>query len=125
MPENEFEIVAARSITFDRLLWRALWQYQLTSATLDRLGVSDRHLAAGPGLLLVLRSTDGHDLPATVRLTSLKGSATLEQQVRGTLRHRLGQANRVLSLLHVADEPADLVRELGVFFDRAAASTPL
>lgn len=116
--ENDFTIAAASYVTFHRLLWRELWRYQLTSATLDRLVVADRHLSAGPGLLLVLRSAAGHDLPATVRLTSRKGSASLSQQVPGTLRHRLGQANRVLSLLHVADEPADLLRELGLLFDR-------
>ncbi|MEN3304588.1 MAG: hypothetical protein V7603_790 [Micromonosporaceae bacterium] len=118
LAENDFAIVSTNFVTFHRLLWRELWRYQLTSATLDRLLVADRHLSAGPGLLLVLRSSPGHELPATVRLTSRKGSASLAQQTPGTLRHRLGQANRVLSLLHVADEPADLIRELGILFDR-------
>ncbi|MFC3982889.1 hypothetical protein [Streptosporangium jomthongense] len=68
----------------------------------------------------MLRSDGDHPVPATVRLSGLKGSATLSDQRPGTLRHRLGQPNRVLSFLHVADEPADLVRELGLFFEHPA-----
>lgn len=111
-----FTPMAAEPFQFDRLIWRELWRYQLTCATLDRLAVNDAVLLAGPALLLLLRHDGPREVPATVLLSSLKGSATLSQQKPGTLRHRLGQRNRVLSYLHVADEPADLLRELGLFF---------
>jgi hypothetical protein len=94
-----------------------LWRYQLTSATLDRLAVNELLLGAGPALFLLLRSEPGHELPGAVRLSTLKGSATLEAQKPGTLRSLLGQPNRVLSYVHVADEPADVLRELGLLFD--------
>ncbi len=116
--EHDFEIVAAQPMSFTPHSWRELWRYQLTSATLDRLKVNE-HVLSRPALLLLLRSGEGHEVPGTVRLSGLKGSATLSAQRPGTLRSLLGQPNRVLSFIHVADEPADLVRELGLLCDRA------
>lgn len=120
LAEHDYTVAGVRELNFSRFHWRELWRYQLTSATLDRLAVNECLLGAGPALLLVLRSGEGHDLPATVRLSTLKGSATLSEQRPGTLRALLGQPNRVLSYIHVADEPADLVRELGLLFDGEA-----
>ncbi|MFE5871390.1 nucleoside-diphosphate kinase [Streptomyces roseifaciens] len=117
--EHGFTVTAAREFRFQPFHWRELWRYQLTSATLDRLAVNELLLGAGPALFLLLRSEPGHPLPGTVRLSTLKGSATLEAQKPGTLRALLGQPNRVLSYVHVADEPADLLRELGLLFDAA------
>ncbi|MFC5215334.1 nucleoside-diphosphate kinase [Streptomyces coerulescens] len=117
LTEHGFTPVAVREFRFQPFHWRELWRYQLTSATLDRLAVNELLLGAGPALLLLLRSEPGHELPGTVRLSTLKGSATLEAQKPGTLRSLLGQPNRVLSYVHVADEPADLLRELGLLFD--------
>ncbi|MEU3824018.1 nucleoside-diphosphate kinase [Streptomyces sp. NPDC029080] len=119
LDEHGFRVAAAREFRFQPFHWRELWRYQLTSATLDRLAVNELLLGAGPALFLLLRSEPGHPLPGTVRMSTLKGSATLEAQKPGTLRALLGQPNRVLSYVHVADEPADLLRELGLLFDAA------
>lgn len=117
--EHGFTVAAVREFRFQPYHWRELWRYQLTSATLDRLAVNELLLGAGPALFLLLRGESGQPLPGTVRLSTLKGSATLEAQKPGTLRALLGQPNRVLSYIHVADEPADLLRELGLLFDAA------
>lgn len=123
--QHGFSVAGVRELRFDGFRWRELWRYQLTSATFDRLLVNDLVLRSGPALLLLLRSEGERDLPATVRLSTLKGSATLSRQQPGTLRHLLGQPNRVLSHVHVADEPADLLRELGLLFDREERRTLL
>ncbi|QMU71832.1 nucleoside-diphosphate kinase [Streptacidiphilus sp. P02-A3a] len=115
--EHDFELVGVEEVCFTRTLWRELWRYQLTSATLDRLAVNDAVHPGRSALLLLLRSGAGHDLPGTVRLSGLKGSATLSAQAKGSLRDRLGQPNRVFSYVHVPDEPADLLRELGLLLD--------
>ncbi|MEU1513125.1 nucleoside-diphosphate kinase [Streptomyces sp. NPDC005811] len=117
LTEHGFTPAAVREFRFQPFHWRELWRYQLTSATLDRLAVNELLLGVGPALFLLLRGGPGHRLPGAVRLSTLKGSATLEAQKPGTLRSLLGQPNRVLSYVHVADEPADLLRELGLLFD--------
>lgn len=107
------DTVGVRQPAFDRLLWRELWRYQLTAATLDRLALNDL-IYVGRGVLLLLRAVEEGDLPATVRLAQLKGSADASRQRPGTLRHLLRQANRNLSFIHATDEPADIIRELGL-----------
>jgi nucleoside diphosphate kinase len=120
LDEHGFTLAGARSLRLRGMRWRELWRYQLTSATLDRLAVNDLVMRCGPALALALRGVRDHEIPATVRLSSLKGSAMTPGMVPGTLRHLLGQPNRVLSFVHVADEPADLVRELGLLFPAPA-----
>lgn len=122
-----FAVQGARLPVFHGQLWREMWRYQLTSATIDRLALNDL-IYVGAGLMLLLRDERPGPLPATMRLASLKGSADLSKQKRGTLRDLLGQHNRNFSYIHVADEPADLVRELGLLLDpaqRIAALTGL
>ena len=118
LAERGFTVVHAVEVDFTRRLWNDLWRYQLNSATVDRLLVNELVLA-GPASLLVLRDATGAPLPATVRLAGEKGSADLSQQRPGTLRSLLRQPSRMLSYIHVADEPADLVREVGLLLPRA------
>src|SRR5258705_416771 len=54
LQDNAFSIAAVEQPVLTRFHWRELWRYQLTSATIDRLGVNDVVLA-GRALLLVVR----------------------------------------------------------------------
>ncbi|WP_370938515.1 nucleoside-diphosphate kinase [Amycolatopsis sp. cg13] len=118
LSEQGFAVQAVQRPAFTGLLWREMWRYQLTSATVDRLALNDL-VYVGFGLLLLVRDERPGPMPATARLASLKGSADLAQQKPGTLRALLRQHNRNFSYVHVADEPADLVRELGLLLGPA------
>jgi nucleoside diphosphate kinase len=118
LSDQGFAVQGVRLPVLHGQLWREMWRYQLTSATIDRLGLNDL-IYVGAGLMLLLRDQRPGPLPATMRLASLKGSADLSKQKPGTLRDLLGQRNRNFSYIHVADEPADLVRELGLLLDPA------
>jgi hypothetical protein len=115
--DNGFTVSAVERPVLNRFTWRELWRYQLTGATCDRLAVNDLVLCR-PALLLALRHDDPGDVPATVLLASLKGPADVADQWPGCLRTRLAQPTKLFSYVHVADEPADLVRELGVLLER-------
>src|SRR5689334_1083579 len=82
-----FAIAARANIILNRFVWRELWRHQLTAATLDRLAVNDL-IFQGPALLLLLRQEAGAPLPASVRLSGLKGSADLCLQSEHSLRHQ-------------------------------------
>ncbi|WKX74003.1 nucleoside-diphosphate kinase [Streptomyces sp. XD-27] len=112
-----FSIIGAELFHFNRHTGRELWRHQHTLATLDRLAVNDIVLQAGPSLLLLLRSHGDHAVPATVHLSSLKGKADITQQAADSLRSVIGRPNRLCSMIHCADEPADLVRELNLLAD--------
>ncbi|WP_128428704.1 nucleoside-diphosphate kinase [Streptomyces cyaneus] len=113
-----FELADIRPVTFNRSVWRSMWVYQMTQASLDRLLVNDL-VIDGEAWALLFRSTTDGGLPATVRLSELKGPARMENQTEDCLRRAVGQPNRIFSLVHSADEPADFVRELGILFSQA------
>jgi hypothetical protein len=116
LDNNGFDVVAVETPTLHRLHWRELWRFQLTSATLDRLAVNDLVFCRS-ALLLLLRHRGDITIPATVHLSVLKGVSDVAKQAPDCLRRRLGQPNRIFSFFHVADEPADLLRELGILLD--------
>ncbi|MFJ3505273.1 nucleoside-diphosphate kinase [Streptomyces sp. NPDC090135] len=107
---NKFELI--------RFHWRELWRYQLNAASLERFAVADACLTDKPALFMILYDTTGGEIPATVRLTNLKGPSDPAGRDPGTLRSAIGQTNKVLSYVHVADEPADMIRELGIILTR-------
>lgn len=114
-----FSVIGTEVLRFNRHMARALWRYQHASATPDRLAVEDLVLQSGPSLLLLLRTDGQHGLPASVHLSSLKGKADISQKAAGSLRDLLERPNRLFSMIHSADEPADLIRELNLLVDPA------
>lgn len=114
---ERFTPVAVGTVEFDRHLIRALWAFRLNLATVERLRLQELLQMSCPNVVLVLRDLSPQlALPASVRLTAFKGPATLERRKPEHLRTGLGVQNRLLSYVHTTDEPADVVRELGVFF---------
>jgi nucleoside diphosphate kinase len=111
--EYGFAVVAATTCRIDRHKARAFWHYQWNAATRDRRDLADLMLSATDSLFLVLRLPAGQ-LPASVALSELKGSADPVSERAGKLRHALGSEAFLLNFVHTADEPADVVRELGI-----------
>jgi len=117
LAEQGFAPAAGAVVRLDRQTTRWLWLYRFNVATVDRVWLHDRINEASPSLVVVLRDeragTPGA-LPGTVRLTDCKGPSRPERRRRDQLRSRLGVDDRLLNYVHTSDEPADLVRELGV-----------
>lgn len=119
---HDLEPAALASPVLCRHGWRELWRYQLTAATLDRLALNDL-IMPHEVLLLLVRDRTRNRLPASVRLCRLKGPSDLAAQPPDCLRRRLGQPNRILSFVHMADEPADVIRELAIILPSAERRT--
>jgi len=114
LDEAGFVIAEARRLSFDRHSIRAEWRYQWNMATPDRKKLMDVLLKLSDSMLILVRSRDQIDVPTTVRLTDLKGPAEVAKRRPDHLRWNLGLSSAILSFLHTADEPADVVRELGI-----------
>jgi nucleoside diphosphate kinase len=110
---NGFSIIAAERISFDRRMVRDTWRYAWNTATRDRREVVDLLMCSHPSLYLALKGS----APAALRLGASKGHADPSRRAAGDLREVLGATVPLLNLVHTADEPADVVRELGVYFD--------
>jgi nucleoside diphosphate kinase len=117
---NNFQLIGYRLLRFSRHVVRELWRYQWNAATIEKMDLADRTLCSFPtGILLGLREVRGsRQVPAAVRLQSLKGAAAPEKRDPGSIRAMLQAPNRMISFVHTSDEPADILRELGVFLDR-------
>jgi Nucleoside diphosphate kinase len=109
--------VSARPIYFNKANTKVLWRFQWNIATPDRLSLYDFLHQQGPGMQLICYdSRPSSQLPASLRLTGMKGSANPADRHEGQLRSVLKAPNRVLVMVHGADEPIDIVRELGIVF---------
>lgn len=113
---QDFTAVAWETVFLDRHVTRWLWLYRFNVASIERVWLHDLINSAGPSLLVVLRDERaGRDqVPATVRLTDYKGPSRPEHRRADQLRSILGVTDRLLNYMHTSDEPADLVRELGI-----------
>lgn len=115
-----FVPVAFRSFRFDRHITREVWRYQLNIATRERIDVMDMIMPSGPSLYVLFRHAGRSAMPACTRLSEAKGPSLPEGRRGHHLRRIAGPAQAsVLTYVHVSDEPADILRELGVLFDRA------
>ncbi len=111
-----FRLAAFAPMVLSRHIALDLWRYQHNAGTLDRLAVTELVFDARPAIFLVLADATPSPLPAAVRLSSLKGANDPAGLVAGTIRAAAGAAQRLLPMVHTADEPADVVRELGLLF---------
>jgi hypothetical protein len=119
--ELGFVPLATTTFRYDRLSVREGWRYQLNIATRERIDVMDMIMPATDSLYVLMRRISGDTkVPASTQLSSQKGPSLPEHRQPHHLRALVGRPQvSVLTYLHIADEPADLVRELGVFFDRS------
>lgn len=119
--------VAVTTFKYDRMKVREGWRYQLNIATRDRIDVMDMVLTRAPSMLVLYRQElPDMRLPTTVWLSGMKGPSLPASRAPGQLRFVLGKAQvSVLTFVHISDEPADVVRELGVFLPHAARQRAL
>ncbi|MFF5230744.1 hypothetical protein [Dactylosporangium sp. NPDC000521] len=124
MIERDFLPIYGHRCCYNRVMIRDLWRYQWNVATLDRLAIGDRvHYLADALNLVFMDVSSPLLIPAASRLTAHKGSASPEARRADHIRSVLGAPNRIMVVVHCPDEPMDVVRELGILFDRAALTT--
>jgi hypothetical protein len=129
LAERGFRPVVHRRLRFSRHQVRELWRFQWNVATRERMAVMDLMNVASDSLWVALwDETDQLEMPGTVRFRALKGSSLPRERGPETLRAFLGGQNRIMTCLHAADEPIDIVREMGILYDapdRSALLTEL
>jgi len=110
-----YRIIGAYAVNLTGLHIRALWYFNWHRATRERRRLADR--LAGLSLSVVLVVTHPDDsAPVSFRLTADKGPADPAQRESGQLRSALSARTYLLNLVHSADDPDDVLRELGIYF---------
>jgi hypothetical protein len=119
LAEFDWQLLCCRAVQFDRHTVRTEWQYNLNKATPERLDAMDLVNRAAPALYLLFDCNQADPVvPACVQFIDIKGDAALRTRAPHTLRARLGPIqDHLINFIHSPDEPADVVRQLGVFFD--------
>ncbi|ATY12368.1 hypothetical protein CU254_19295 [Amycolatopsis sp. AA4] len=98
-----------------------IWHYQSNIATQDSRDIADLVCGKGDSLLVLLRdTTPAPTIPASMRLTDLKGRSNPAKRNERHLRTVLGAQTRLVVLVHTPDEPIDLVREAAVLLGSRA-----
>jgi nucleoside diphosphate kinase len=120
LARSGFTVVASSKVTLTPAVVRSLWYFQWNLATVHRRRIVDLLVSTVPALLLVIRKDGGSALPVSTLLTELKGPTDPDRREPGQLRYELGRFSFLLNLVHTADEPADVIRELGVHLDYPA-----
>lgn len=116
--EHGFVPVAIAPCQYTRHSMREIWRYDWHAYPVDRLAFSSVLYNACDCLLFALQDVRREKgVPASVRLSDLKGGALAHQRRPGDMRSVLAPPGRFLNFVHIPDEPADIVRELGIFFD--------
>jgi hypothetical protein len=119
MADNGFVPVATTRFGYTRHSMREVWRYDWHIYTVDRLQLCSFWYTTNDVLLFLARDVRPEPgLPATVRLSELKGVGDPAKRGPHHLRTALRPPNRILNFVHVGDEPSDIVRELAIFLDR-------
>ncbi|MTE14556.1 nucleoside-diphosphate kinase [Nocardia aurantiaca] len=124
LADNDFQVVDARRVVVDRHVARALWYFAWNIASPERRRLADLLVGISDVLVLVVRGPVD-DLPTPVRLTAAKGATDPRKRQPGELRYLLGRHNYLLNLVHSPDDPADVLRELAIYFDEATRAQVL
>ena len=110
-----FRVLAFIPLDVNRVMLREVWRYSYSHASLDRIILLERLFSLSNSVVVLLWGEEGDKgVPATVRLSLQKGAAVGSKRQKNSLRSCLGSPSRYLSLIHISDEPADIVRELGI-----------
>ncbi|TXH76037.1 MAG: hypothetical protein E6Q88_02915 [Lysobacteraceae bacterium] len=116
--EHGFAPIGVAESRLGRHSMRDIWRYDWHVYTADRLRFSTIWYTSAPMLVFALEDLCPEPgIPASVRLTSLKGHALASRRGPDEMRSRLAPPNTVLNFVHVTDEPADVVREAGILFE--------
>jgi hypothetical protein len=116
--ERGFRPVGCTTFRYSRHTIREAWRYQFNVASRERIAIVDILLPSTESLfVLVEYAPPNSSLSASEHLTALKGSTRRAEQRADELRARLCSTAPLLNFVHTGDEPADVVRELGVYFD--------
>ncbi|MCH4813836.1 nucleoside-diphosphate kinase [Vreelandella neptunia] len=110
-------VVHAMPAPIGRNAGHHIWRFQWNAATYDRVALTTFGNSLAPSLLLLLKDTMSSTIPASVRMWAQKGSAHESRRRPDQLRSEIGMHNRMLGFVHTPDEPADIIRELGILYD--------
>lgn len=115
LKEQGFMPVYTRLLQYTVETVRKVWLYQLHTFRPDRWQLILDLLLAGPSLLVLLQHKQPTGSSAAARMKALKGPSDPILCEPHQLRTRLGALNKIINLVHSAEEPGDVVREMAIF----------
>lgn len=115
----DFKFKSAYITKFNKFKIREVWRYQYSEATIDRMELVDNLYCLGDALFMFFEDTSSHlDMPTSARLHRLKGASEERLRSKDSLRSIIKIPNGVIRFFHISDEPADIIREIGIMFNR-------
>lgn len=112
-----YKAIFFKSVNLSRFMIREIWRESYSQASIERVNVHERLFGLVEAIAIIFYNPSSTtQWPASVELSIRKGSTKQEKRNTVDLRALLGSPSRFLSLIHISDEPADVMRELGILF---------
>lgn len=116
----------ARRLEIGSAQVREVWRYQLNAASLMRLRLMDLLFAQGDSVLVLFDDPGTFwPVPCSCVLSDAKGEAEPAERDGWELRSVLDSPHRLLSFIHTADEPADVVRDGAILLSAAGLAASM
>jgi hypothetical protein len=119
LARNELDIVQIIRSELSPIVMHEVWRYSWNVGPVERIELSELLLSLGPAYGFLLKDRrHGDGTWASSRLARMKGPSRPDQQQPGQLRYELRTPSRVMSYVHIPDEPADMIRDMYLLLDR-------
>jgi hypothetical protein len=112
--EGGFTPTFGRLFHFTAPLVRRIWRYQLGTFSSDRWGLIVDLLLVGPSFLTLCVDESPGRVSAAQRMTVRKGPSDPLLGQPGQMRTELGGLNKIMNLMHCAQDTCDVVRETAI-----------
>jgi hypothetical protein len=110
-----FRPVHAMRVRLEPRIVSGLWFYQSDTSSPDSLTIAELVCGRSDALLVLFRDDAPETgVPASLRLTRLKGPSDPGRRTPDQLRSVIGAQDRLIVLIHTSDEPIDVIRESAI-----------
>ena len=117
-----YSIDYAAPVEFDEVKVQRLWEHSLGRYSPERVSILSKLMSMAPSIYISIRlEKSPSPLPVSTTITRFKGEAEPDKRRPGQLRYEMGAPKTgILNMVHSSDEPADVVREMGLLLDAKA-----
>jgi len=112
-----FYPISYMSFRYSRHMIRDFWRYQFNTFTRQCVDILDDIYTFSDSLCVLFYTNKDFEYPTSEILSELKGPSDPLERKSYHIRSKSNVSSRILNSIHTSDEPADVIRDIGVCFN--------